>query len=67
MKITKDTTLKELHELQKHCMDAKEKARGTKAWMCYACEYFAPDISCELIDITGKVPYEWMLPRVDYE
>lgn len=67
MKITKDTTLKELHELQRHCMDMKEKTMGTKACMCYECEYFAPDISCECIDITGKVPYEWVLPRVDYE
>lgn len=67
MKITKDTTLKELHELKKHCMDMKEKTMGTKTWMCFECEYYTPDITCECIDITGKVPYEWVLPRLDYE
>ena len=67
MKITKDTTRKELHELQRHCMYMKEKTMGTKAYMCFECEYLALDISCECIDITGKVPYEWVLPRVDYE
>ena len=43
------------------------KTMGTKSWMCFECEYFAHDISCECTDITGKVPYEWVLPRVDYE
>lgn len=67
MKITKDTTLKELYELQRHCMKRKEKAIDARFWMCYECEYSTPDISCECTDITGKVPYEWVLPRVDYE
>lgn len=67
MKITKDTTLKELYELQRHCMDMKEKTMGTKSWMCYECEYYAPRTACKWIDITGKVPFEWELPRVDYE
>lgn len=67
MLINKNTTLKELYELQRHCMDMKEKTMGTKACMCFECEYFAPEIPCEYIDITGKVPYEWVLPRADYE
>ena len=48
-------------------MHMKEKTMDTKACMCFECEYLALDISCECIDITGKVPYEWVLPRVDYE
>lgn len=65
--ISKDTTLEELHKLQRHCVNMKEKTMGTKAYMCFECEYLALDISCEYIDITGKVPCEWVLPRVDYE
>lgn len=67
MIVDKNTTLKELHELKRHCMDMKEKTMGTKACMCFECKYFVPDIHCECIDITGIVPYEWVLPRVDYE
>lgn len=67
MLINENTTLEELHEVQRHCMDMKEKTMGIKTCACFECEYFAPYISCEFTDITGKFPYEWVLPIVDYQ
>lgn len=76
MKITKDTTLGELIEIQRMCLRIRDKGPLSKAMPCDGCEHFeivtgfkhgyAVKLRCECT-INEIAPFDWDLPLLSCE
>lgn len=75
MEVNKDTTLKELWEIKRLCVNQLKKSSGIKRFPCSECKYFGTSRDFEIEGIEclkpqcyagGSIePHNWILPIID--